>query len=173
MGKNCLALIVLCLLISFFVHNGICGDAKTVAWWTFDGQIVESVHEKVRGIDDPLFGNFRVVEGVSGQALKFDGYTTVVTRITSEAPALSSAFTIEAWLAIAAYPWGWCPIVCNTDNRAGYALEIGPGGELAMKIFSGSAWRTCISNEKISLYSTFNFWQYFVDAKNRLLPGQI
>jgi hypothetical protein len=66
-------------------------------------------------------------------------------------PALSSAFTIEAWIAIVAYPWSWCPVVSHTENSAGYALEIGPDGELAMKVFSGSAWRTCISKNKISL----------------------
>jgi hypothetical protein len=151
MKKECSAFIVLCLLVSFFTPYGICGNGEIVAWWTFDGQAGASVKDKVSGMDDPLFGNFRVVKGVTGEAIKFDGYTTVVTRKASAAPILSSPFTIEAWIAIAAYPWSWCPVVCHTDNKAGYALEVGPDGELAMKVFSGSAWRTCLSRNKISL----------------------
>ena len=143
------AAIMLILILS--VSNGICEEAKPIAWWPFDGETVDSVHEKIKGIDDPITGNFRIVPGLSGKALKFDGCTTILTRKVSEAPRLSSAFTVEAWLAIAAYPWSWCPVISHSDKSAGYALEIGPDGELAIKVFSGSAWRTCISKEKISL----------------------
>ena len=151
-GRFCFSLVAAVMLFLILsVSNGICEEKKPLAWWSFDGKIVNSVHEKVKGIDDPISGNFRVVEGVSGKALKFDGYTTVMMRKTSKAPHLSSSFTIEAWIAIAAYPWSWCPIISHSDNNAGYALELGPYGELAMKVFSGSVWRTCISNEKISI----------------------
>jgi hypothetical protein len=142
--------IIPCILILFCIHTGICEDAETVVWWPFDGGARDSVLDIAGEMDDPISGNFRVVRGVSGQALKFDGYTTVVTRKASDAPVLSSAFTIEAWLALAAYPWSWCPVVCRTERSAGYALEIGPAGELAMRIFSGSAWRTCVSKNAIT-----------------------
>jgi len=149
MKKKCFAFVVICLFFSF--SNAICEEVKPLAWWAFDGRTVDSVQEKVKNLDDPISGNFRIVPGVSGEAIKFDGYTTMVTRKASDAPKLSSAFTIEAWIAIAAYPWSWCPVVSRTENSAGYALEIGPDGELAMKVFSGSSWRTCFSKEKISL----------------------
>ena len=153
MKKNSHAFMAICLFISFLIPEGICEERKPVAWWPFDGKVVDSVHENISGVDDQINGNFRIVPGISGQAIKFDGYTTVVTREASQAPALDSAFTIEAWLAIAAYPWNWCPVVSHSDNNAGYVLEIGPDGELAMKVFSGSTWRTCISKKKISLKS--------------------
>lgn len=165
MQKKYLAFSVLCLLMSVLSHHGFCGDAETVAWWPFEGVTGNSVHDSVNGIDDPISGNFRVVRGVSGHAIKFDGYTTAVVRKASEAPTLSSAFTVEAWLAVAAYPWSWCPIVCHTDSRAGYALEVGPEGELAMKVFSGSVWRTCISENKISLKTWTHVTGVFDPAK--------
>jgi hypothetical protein len=144
---------VIFYLFSFSVPVGLCEETQTVAWWPLDETVMDSVHEKMKEMDDQIAGNFRIVSGVSGKAIKFDGYTTSVTRKASEAPQLASAFTIEAWLAIAAYPWSWCPVVSHSDRNAGYALEIGPDGELAMRIFSGSAWRTCISENKISLDS--------------------
>ena len=77
----------------------------------------------------------------------------MVVRKASEVPALDSAFTLEAWVALAAYPWSWCPVVSHTQENAGYALEIGPAGEVAVKVFSGSAWRTCISRINIPVKS--------------------
>jgi hypothetical protein len=141
MKKYRLTIVVFCLFVFFLVPQAECEGTEIIAWWTFDEKVEEY----------PISGNFRVVDGVNGKAIKFDGYTTMVIRKAGETPVLSSAFAIEAWVAIAAYPWSWCPVVSHTENSAGYALEIGPGGELAMKVFSGSAWRTCISENKIPL----------------------
>jgi hypothetical protein len=130
---------------------GIYGESGPAARWSFDGKTVETVVDDVSGTRDPIAGNFRIVTGVSGEALKFDGYTSVVTRKAADAPELASSFTLEAWVALAAYPWSWCPVVDRSAERAGYALEIGPDGELAVKVFSGSAWRVCISHQAIPL----------------------
>ncbi len=133
------------LLLVLFGTERVYAEETAVAHWTFDGKTTESVKDTVSGTADVISGNFRVVTGVSGEALKFDGYTTMVVKKAAEVPALGSAFTLEAWVALAAYPWSWCPVVCHTQENAGYALEIGPSGEVAVKVFSGSAWRTCIS----------------------------
>lgn len=156
-GPRILALIPAALLLfNFCTQKGLCEEKKPVAQWSFDGKTIDTVQETISGTVDSISGNFRVVTGVSGQALKFDGYTTMVTRKSSDVPALESSFTLEAWIAVAAYPWSWCPVICHSQNNAGYALEIGPDGELAMKIFSGSAWRTCIS--KVSI--PFRTWTH-------------
>jgi hypothetical protein len=133
------------------VSEGKSDEGTKTALWSFDGETEASVWDTMSETPDPISGNFRVVSGVSGQALKFDGYTTVVTRKATGAPQLSASFTIEAWVALAAYPWSWCPVVSHGTDTSGYALEIGPGGELALKVFSGSAWRTCISRTNLPL----------------------
>lgn len=165
MKKYRLTIVVFFVFASFFVPHGNCEDANILALWTFDQKIGESVHEKVTDMGDPISGNFRVVEGVSGKAIKFDGYTTMITRKAEEAPSLPGAFSIEAWVAIAAHPWSWCPVVSHAGNNSGYALEIGPGGELAMKVFSGSAWRTCISDNRIALRTWTHVAGVFDPAK--------
>ena len=124
MKKYRLNLIVFCLFASILAPHGNCEEANILAFWTFDEKVGESVHDKVTGTGDPISGNFRVVEGVSGKAIKFDGYTTVITRNAEGAPALSGAFTIEAWVAIAAFPWNWCPVVSHTGNSAGYFCQL-------------------------------------------------
>jgi hypothetical protein len=144
-------ILVIFFIFALSVSRGFCKEIQPLAWWPLGGEGGDSVLDKTSGIQDSLSGNYRVVQGMSGKALKFDGYTTVVTRKSSDVPALSSAFTIEACLAIAAYPWSWCPVVCQTEDRAGFALEIGADGKLAMRIYSGNAWRTCLSRQNIAL----------------------
>ncbi len=145
------ALAAAALLLVFATVDGRCDESQAAAHWSFEGDTAAVVADTASGLSDPISGNFRAVRGVVGQALKFDGYTTVVTRNASEAPQLPGPFTLEAWVALAAYPWSWCPVVSHSTETAGYALEIGPDGELAVKVFSGSAWRTCISQTRIPL----------------------
>ncbi len=67
-------------------------------------------------------------KGVSGTALQFDGYTSSISFPTEKAPAVSDAVTVEAWIAIAAYPWNWVPLVQQTDSL-GFALGFNNDGE--------------------------------------------
>jgi len=122
------------------------------AWWKLDEVANKAVLDSATKISDPISGNFRIVQGVAGKAIKFDGYATEVIRRASEAPQLSEAFTVEARIAIAAYPWNWCAVLTQQKNKqAGYAFEIGPLGEFALKVFAGGQWRECISTLKIPL----------------------
>lgn len=97
------------------------------------------------------------MQGVTGSGLKLDGFTTCVTRKASDTPRLTNAFTVEAWIAIAAYPWNWCPIVSQQkEERTGYTFGIGPEGELGLQlsldgIFYRAKWRVCTSEAKIPL----------------------
>ena len=108
---------------------------KPVAWWSFDDVSGSQVTDIQTKIDDAVSGNYRTVAGVSGAALVFDGYTTVVVRNADLAPRLQDEFTIDVWLAVAAYPWNDVPIVSHSDEKLrGYALELGPRGELRLEV---------------------------------------
>jgi hypothetical protein len=122
-----------------------------MARWPFDEISEGAVLDTVSGSRDALAGNYRVTDGASGKAVKFDGYTTVVTRTADRAPAPAGGFSVSAWVALAAYPWNWCPIVCQQEESAGWSLEIGPDGEPAMKVFTGTIWRTCVSEAVLPL----------------------
>lgn len=133
----------------------VCGAKECdslIAWWKFEETGDRVLYDSISGISDEIRGNFRFVRGVSGTAVKFDGHTTVIVRKAAFSPVLSDAFTIEAWIAIAAYPWNWCAVLNHRrEQEAGYSLEVGPRGELGLKIFAGSEWRECISEIKIPL----------------------
>jgi hypothetical protein len=111
-----------------------------VAWWTFDSAQALA-RAAAAGDADSLSGHHSLTPGVSGQALKLDGYTTVVRRKADAAPRVGEAFTIEAWVALGAYPWNHAPLVDQSDTQLrGYSFTIGPRGELALKVAAEGRW---------------------------------
>ena len=124
-----------------------------VAHWNFDDNVRDSVGEQ----EDELLGNHEYLEGLKGKALKLDGFTTRITRKAGFAPSLDKAFSIEGWIALAAYPWNWCSLVSHKHKeQAGYDFAIGPQGEISLSmsmddVFYRSEWRTCKSESRISL----------------------
>ncbi|MHC4500840.1 MAG: hypothetical protein ACYS21_17210, partial [Planctomycetota bacterium] len=125
------------------------GD-EPVAWWKFDDievervtvemvrgetfvprEVLSYVTESVSGNKSDLFGKYyEVVPGVSGDAVMLDGYTAYVEVGPEQNeegetyypnPEVSGDFTVEAWIALGAYPKHWCPIVDNQrDMSEGY-----------------------------------------------------
>lgn len=49
--------------------------------------------------------------GVSGTALMYDGWTSQVRMKADLSDKISDTVTLDAWIAIAAYPWNTCTIV--------------------------------------------------------------
>ena len=119
-----------------------------VGWWAFDGDGEATVVDSVTGTADRIEGNFKRVGGVAGAALKLDGFTTAVVRAAGEAPKLTGEFTIEAWVALGAYPWNFCAVAAQGDDgRTGYNFAIGPRGEVRLGVSAGGQWVTCCSGD--------------------------
>jgi hypothetical protein len=122
------------------------------AWWTFDDVINGSVTDQASGIHDEIRGNFQLVGGVVGGAIRFDGFTTCVTRRAAAAPRLADTFTMEAWVALAAYPWNWCPVLSQEqDGLIGYSFGVGPQGEFGLRVSVRGEWQTCLSPVRLPL----------------------
>ncbi len=84
---------VLCLFFSIFFVLTVPAPAQEsslLAWWNFEDDGQKVLKDSVSGEMDTLAGNYRSVKGI-GNAIKFDGYTTVVTRKARQAPAPGSA----------------------------------------------------------------------------------
>ncbi|MCP4710955.1 MAG: LamG domain-containing protein [Planctomycetes bacterium] len=141
---------VIYILAVFFLcfSATVYADDNLVAWWSFDQNIQSTVLDQTGQLDDPIEGTFTPVTGVIGQALRFDGYTTAINRPADQVPSLGNKFTIEAWIAQAAYPWNWCPIICqNQQQQAGYNFALGPRGQVTLQLAVNGQWHTCTSGD--------------------------
>jgi len=87
------------------------------AWWKFDEGKGDETVESSSGTECTIAGHKSLWKrGVSGTALMFDGYNSLVSLPASKAPKVDSAITLEGWIAIGAYPWSWTPIVQQADD---------------------------------------------------------
>jgi len=150
-NRHDILLILLILGIFFFCESSSGLDENPAAWWTFSPGPENSVEETVSGTQDTILGNFRFVRGIKGNGLKFDGYTTAIIHEGSSIADLDGPFSIEAWIALAAYPWNKCPVVAQRDGPRGFSLEIGPRGEVILGLGTGDGWHECVSRARIPL----------------------
>ena len=112
-----------------------------VAWWPLDEVGEHGSSDRVSQTTDRLEGYHRLVDGVAGKALMFDGYTSVLRRASASAPQLADAFTLESWVALGAYPWNVVPIVDHGDDEMrGFIFGIGPRGELSLRVAADGRW---------------------------------
>ncbi len=126
-------------------------DDTPAAQWSFEAVQQSQLPDPLRNFSDAISGKFKQVRGIEGQALKFDGFTTVVIREAEQAPRLGGSFTMDAWIALATYPWNWCPILAQESDAAGYAFGIGPQGRLGLRVASQQTWLMFISHAKLPL----------------------
>ena len=112
-----------------------------MAYWPFDVARSTATTESSSHAEDMIEGNFSLVEGVRGSALKFDGFTTRIKR-KSGLPPIDQAVTFEAWIAPQAYPWNWNAIV-EQKNRYFFGLDA--TGHIGLRVFVDDQWRECVS----------------------------
>jgi hypothetical protein len=105
--------------------------------WGFDEGFEEGlIIERMRGIETPLEGLMAYFKkGVSGTALALDGYYTGVT-IGEGLPAYGKELSIEAWLALDAYPYNDAPIIQHSRGfgEEGYYFGVDAYGHLTFTI---------------------------------------
>jgi hypothetical protein len=147
-----------------------------VARWSFEEMSPTIANDTISGHDDEIVGFSKRVPGASGQALRFDGYTTGIKRLAANAPRLGDAVTFESWIALQAYPWALCGIVNQADEqevkisahegmipakdgdpamepdpRAGYFFGIDGDGRVHLQLSLGGHWVKCRSDATIPL----------------------
>jgi len=121
---------------------------QPVASWSFDAVEENVVTDSAAEQGDTVEGTSKLMRGAVRGALLFDSFTTVIDRPAAEAPRLGDHFSVEAWVAQGAYAWNWCPIVTQQkDEKAGYALSVGPRGQVRLQVAVDGQWLTCTSDD--------------------------
>jgi hypothetical protein len=106
----------------------------------------------VSGTEDKVGGFYKYVPGVSGNGLRFDGYTTSVVRKAESAPKLHGSFSVAAWIALDTYPWNWMPVVDQEEDRqSGYFFGVDALGHVSLQVSVDGVWQTVTSTAQIPL----------------------
>jgi hypothetical protein len=127
-------------------------EIQPLALWTFDETHPGQTHDAISGIDDPIGGYAKIVPGVVQSGLRMDGESAVIRRAAANAPKPSLGLTVEADIAVNAYPWNWVPIVDQSRNQeAGYFFGLDASGRLGLQISVGGKWQAVSSNDPIPL----------------------
>jgi Skp family chaperone for outer membrane proteins len=119
----------------------------------FETITIHTVFDDVGGVKDRVHGGyFKIVPRAIGNAIKLDGNTSYIVRSECDAPRVSGAFSVEAWIALGAYPTHWCPVVDHSSlGKAGYFLGIDALGHAGFKIFAGGKQHEIESEQRIPL----------------------
>lgn len=141
------------IFLTFIFHAGLAQiTPQPVARWNFDSSHSRMLNDEVSNTKDSIHGNFSLTTGISGKALKLDGFSTSVTRRAGLVPELGGSFTFEAWIAAATYPWNWVPILAQEYNReSGFYFGVGPQGQIGISASVNGVWQSCESKTAIAL----------------------
>jgi hypothetical protein len=121
--------------------------------WSFSRSQGAAPVDDLRGVKAKLEGFYSYVPGVSGDGLRFDGYTTGMTISEKDAGIdIRNGFTTEAWVALNTYPWNVVPIVDQElDRQEGYALSIDAFGHVVLGASIDGQWKALVSTEILPL----------------------
>ena len=118
---------------------------------------------------DSLKGLVEYVEGTTGKALVFDGYSTELIRMRKDAVTPENSFTISAWVAPQEYSWNLTAIINQQiDFQKGYFFGINQIGQLVGSMAMDSGWKSCISEKCLPLLKWSHVSMVF-DAKKGIL----
>ncbi len=138
---------------------------RPVACWKFDEGCGHITSESVAGAECRIEGPGSYWKrGVSGSALAFDGYETAVSLPSAKAQKISDALTLEAWVALGAYPWNWCPVVHRGDDD-GYFLGVGGHGHVGFRLMVGDAPIALATDKQLSLRKWYHIAGVFDKEK--------
>ena len=123
-----------------------------ICWWRFNKENGNYVIDEIQQKKDSVYGSFSFVPGIDGNAIKLDGFRTYIKRDQNNLTSLTGAFTVEAWIALASYPWSWSPVLdCSSGRLKGFFFGIDQEGHVGFKIGAGSSWYEATTEMNIPL----------------------
>jgi len=95
-----------------------------------------------------ITGKGKFVPGVTGNGYKFDGFSSYIEDKSLVDKQMPRSFSIEAWVALGAYPWNWAPIVTIGKYKiTGFYFGIDSRGRAGFHLSDGtSTWHSCQSD---------------------------
>ena len=122
-----------------------------------DGSKPDSVFESIEKNSFAIAGQKAIWRaGVSGSALQFDGYYSAVKVDNPFKTDSISALTADAWFALQAYPFGWAPVVQQSEwGKKGFYLGINEDGFPGFHFEDGGKWISVVDSTRLELFKWY------------------
>ncbi len=118
---------------------------------------IVSIYDQVSGEKSEILGKYsKSVPGVIGKSLLLDGLSSYIKVTDDRVPIFSGDFSIEAWIALGAYPTHLCPLVdnkidVNMGYQNGYSFNIDALGRLSFRVATDGQTEEITAPETLSL----------------------
>ena len=155
----------------FLIQTLLLADDPLIFHWDFN-EGAQEVHstsgedeDEERVLSECIQGDFYkvgglpvVVPGVCGNAIKFDGFSSYIEGVPTLPivqieedefePEIPREISIEAWVALGAYPWNWAPILTIGKYKiTGFYFGIDSRGRIGFHVSDAtSVWHECNSS---------------------------
>ncbi|MCF8381336.1 MAG: LamG domain-containing protein [Bacteroidales bacterium] len=130
--------------------------------WNFDSVLNAEKKQTQLFANYSREGYWKKVPGVRGDAVKLDGYTSKIVSAPVDLTKLLDGFSVEAWLALQAYPWNWAAIINQGVPKAtnkdfpdsvltDFFLGVDALGRLGFSVTLEDSLYYCVTEKKLSL----------------------
>ena len=107
--------------------------------------------------------------GISGTALAFDGYYSAIRMSGHHVPEPVGGWTLEGWVALGAYPFGWAPVAHQSQwGEEGFYLGVNQEGYPGVHTAFGDQWISAVDSSRLNLFQWIHLAGQY-DEKSRLL----
>lgn len=102
---------------------------------------------------EPKSDRCEITQGVVGDALLFNGFTSRLVIPSEQTPTPDGSFTVDVWFCPVAFPKSPCPIVCKQDDATlqGFSLYIDARGRVHFRVSDGENKYETYSNQSLQL----------------------
>ncbi|MEZ4884309.1 MAG: LamG-like jellyroll fold domain-containing protein [Chitinophagales bacterium] len=98
------------------------------------------------------------IEGVKGNALRLDGWTTWIEKPNYQIPGITNKMTIELWYATEAFAAANGGLISKIGGGTGFSLEVDKFGKIIWAFHANGQFYVLISDQKIEKYK----WNHIV-----------
>ena len=151
--------LIIVLVLSIFCFQAF---SQEIVRFDFDENTgVTSTMESISQTSFPVTNHFSRPEritGIKGNALRLDGYSTWAYNNSYTITGITNKFTISGWYAPEAFNKEYGAIISQLGGNAGFALEVGPYGNINLVFYADGIKVNLQTNQKIEKYK----WNYIV-----------
>ncbi|MFW5725137.1 MAG: GH32 C-terminal domain-containing protein [Bacteroidota bacterium] len=133
--------------VAYFPLNGTTGSQETME------TISQTSFDIANHFDRP-----ERIAGINEQALRLDGFSTWAYHSDFQLPDVSDKLTVSAWYATESFNKEQAGIVSQWQNNGGFALEVGPYGNVSFVFFADNTQYTVLTDQSLDKYQ----WNYIV-----------